>query len=520
MKRTSRVAIGMGLVLTLILAACGGSSDDSADPVDTTTPPEVVTGGTATVVQPADAATLDPTTLVNAPSTAALLGNALYDALYTISPEGDFQPRIATDFSSDDGITWTMTLRDDVTFSDGTPFDAAAVKAQWEELQTNVRASARSYFEAIASMEVIDATTFRVVLTSPNHYFDNVATTLTAVWIPSPTAKAAEGDNFGNEPVGAGPFVLKSRTPGAETVLERNPTYWQEGLPKLDTLVVQAVREPQQQADAVFTGAAQAGVNMSDAAAVSAMDEDGYTVLGVDQIGGVPWLFNSQHAPFDDIRARKAVYLALDMEALDDTVTGGVTEVPTHFFPESSPFHNPDLAFPEPDPEEAQRLFDELAAEGNTVSFTITTPGGITTEKATAVQTQLAAFENVQVETRVVDASNYGLTLFTGDFDLAPYGVGGIDPEPQVESLRSDWSVPIASLGSAVIDQAVADGREATSLEDRKAAYDRFAAELNEIYKFKWMNRDRGWAVQGPDVSGMVLYGMGSPLVDSFGRIG
>jgi peptide/nickel transport system substrate-binding protein len=68
------------------------------------------------------------------------------------------------------------------------------------------------------------------------------------------------------------------------------------------------------------------------------------------------------------------VYLALGMEALNESFTSGASEVPTSCFPGGSPFHNPDVSFPEPDREEAQRLLDELAAEGDPVSFTIAVP--------------------------------------------------------------------------------------------------------------------------------------------------
>jgi peptide/nickel transport system substrate-binding protein len=513
-----RIGLVAAVVLALLAAAC---SSDGGDATSDTEPRqvEVATGGTATMVQPVDPATLDPTTVTNGPTSGSQIVSAIYDALFTVADDGTFEPRIATDFASDDGITWTMTLRDDVMFSDGTPLDADAVMAQWDLLKNTVRASVWSYFQKIDSMRVVDPTTFEVTLVEENRQFYRTPLINQATWIPSPTARAAAGEDFGNQPVGAGPFMLQSRTQGSETTLVRNPDYWQEGLPKLDTLVIRTINDPQQLADTILTGAAQGGTGVPDVAAQQTADA-GLERVGVNTFGGGCFLFNDKQAPFDDIRARQAVYLAVDMEELNQTVSDGASETPLTLFPEGSPFYDPDQAFPEPDPDEAQRLFDELAAEGTPVQFSILTPGGDAQTRSTALQTQLAAYENVTAELNVVDGATYGPTLFAGDFQLGLFGLTGDDPEPQIASMSSDWPIPIASMGSPEIDQDIRDGQTATDLEGRKEAYDSLAATLNDIFKIKFMSRSRGWFVMDDTVSGVELYGQGTPLWENFGLVG
>jgi peptide/nickel transport system substrate-binding protein len=520
MSRRTKVLGSLLLVLALLMGACG-SDDDSGDggSDDTAAAEEVVSGGSATVVQPVDAATLDPTTPTNSPLVGSTVPSAVFDTLYLIDDDGGIIPRIATDFSSDDGITWTMTLRDGVTFSDGTPFDAEAVRAQWERIKENIRGTTYAYMQRIASMTAVDPTTFEVVLTSENRQFYRTTLITSLQWIPSPTAYAEKGENFANDPVGAGPFVVTSRTQGSETVLEKNPTYWQDGLPKLDTLVVRTINDPQQAGDTVFTGGAQAAVGQTDQIAQQAED-DGLTAMGVNMIGGGNWLYTDKRPPFDDIRARQAVYYALDMEALNETITGGAAETPKTLFPEASPFYNPDIEFPQPDPEEAQRLFDELASEGKPVSFVILTPQGDNDTRARAMQTQLASFENVEVQIDAVDGSTYGTRLYTGDFDLALYGLAGPDPEPQVAVFTTGWANPIAIMNDPDIDAAVRAGETATSVEDRKAAYDDLNVALNDLFRITWMTRTKAWAIEAQDVGGLELYGMGTPLFENFGRVG
>ena len=391
--------------------------------------------------------------------------------------------------------------------------------AQWERVAGNVRASASNYMRDITSMTAVDATTFVVELGEVNNQFHRLVPWSGLGWIPSPTAVAAEGESFGERPVGAGPFVLRSRTPGSETVLERNPGYWQEGLPLLDTLTVATIGDPEQAYDTLTTGGAQASLSMPDRYGRMAEDE-GLTVLSTEQVGGLGWLMSASRAPFDDPRARRAITLAADMDELNETVAQGAAVVPDSLFPEGTPFHDPDTTFPEPDAAEAQRLLDELADEGSAVRFTITATPGDTQVKAKALQTQLARFDNLEVAVEQVDASTYGLTLFSGDFDMAVYAFGGEDPEPAMSSMRTTHPIPIASMGSEEVDRAVRAGREAPDEAGRAAAYDDLARAVIDADRMLWMSVSRSWTAEGPDVAGLVLYGQGTPLFEGFGRSG
>ena len=522
MVRRWRLVAVVLAVFTLLAAACGGSSGSSGGDDDGTPSTAVATtGGTATIVQPVDAQSLDPNAVINSPSQGSTPISAIYDALYTIDQDtGDFQPRIATSFSSDDGLTWTMKLRDGVMFSDGTPFTADAVLQEWTRTKANPRSSGFSplnYF--VETMTASDATTFVVTLKTPHRYFSEFAPWSSLVWIPSPTAVAKEGENYANAPVGAGPFVLKSRTKGAETVLEKNPTYWQAGLPKLDTLVIKTVPDPQQASDTLTTGGADASVNVPDQYSVQAKDA-GYSLVDTNQIGGVNWLFGTDRAPFDDVRARKAVYLALDMDQLNEQVTAGAATVPTGLFPEGTPYYDEATSFPASDPVEAQKLLDELAGEGKPVSFTIIDAGGDSHNKAVGIQTQLAAFKNLEVKVDQLDGATYGTTLYGGNFDLAVYGVGGQTPDPVMQSLNTGWAIPIASMDSADVDAILKQEREAPTVEDRKAALGELAQSINELFRFKWMNVNHAWAAMSPDVAGIVNYSQGTSLLENFGRVG
>src|SRR5690606_10667416 len=129
LRKPVRAIAAITLAVAMFATACGGSSGDDAtdEGGGPATDAVATTGGSSTVIQPVDATSLDPTTIINSPSQGSAPLSAIYDGLYTVDRETDaIEPRLATDFSSSDGITWTLTLRPDVTFSDGTAFDATA----------------------------------------------------------------------------------------------------------------------------------------------------------------------------------------------------------------------------------------------------------------------------------------------------------------------------------------------------------------------------------------------------------
>ena len=364
-------------------------------------------------------------------------------------------------------------------------------------------------------MSVVDPLTLQVKLSTVDHQFNQMVPWSNMEWIPSPTAVASEGANFGQKPVGAGPFLLKSRIPNVDEVLVRNPTYWEQGYPKLDTLTIKIIADGTQAQNAFDTGQANATLEYSTQTA----EQKGYRVSVLNLMGGTNWLFGTKGAPFNDIRAREAVYDAIDMNELNQDVFQGQSTIATSLFPKGTAFYNPNISFPPTDKAKAQSLFNELAAEGKPVKFTIIgTPGN--QSWMVELQTQLRAFKNVDVSVKALDGATYGINLYTGDFQMAVYGVTGLDPEPEVEGFRSNWPLPIASMGSAKIDADLNQGIQATTQAGRQTAYNALQQDLNAQYRFVWQNSGAFNAVEKKNVAGLQLYGQGSVLLDGFGYVG
>jgi peptide/nickel transport system substrate-binding protein len=503
---------GLLVVLAAVaLITFGSSNSASAASI------KVKEGGSASIISFSDAPSLDPTTVINADTQGSTVMDAIYGVLFTTNAEGTVQPGLATSFSSLDGLTWTLKLRPGVKFSDGTPFDATAVMDQWTRIAGNIEAggtwAALKYFGA--SMSVVNPLTLQVVLTTVDRQFQQLVVWSQLEWIPSPTAVASEGANFSQKPVGAGPFLLKSRIPNVDEVLVRNPTYWEQGYPKLNTLTIKIIADQTQAQNAFDTSEAQATVYYDEQTA----KQKGYRTSLLSQIGADCWLFGTKAAPFNDIQAREAVYDAINMNTLNQDVFQGKETIETSLFPKGMPFYNPKISFPKPNKAKAQKLFNELAAEGKPVKFTIIgTTGNLSWMED--LQTQLDAFKNVDVSVKALDPATYGISLYTGAFQLAVYGVGGLDPEPAVESFRSNWPLPIASMDDPKIDADLTAGIEATTQAGRKAAYNALQLEMNAQYRILWMFDQDINVVYQKNVAGVKLYGQGSALVDGFGYVG
>jgi peptide/nickel transport system substrate-binding protein len=252
--RWNRVRLAAAAAVVVALAAgCSTSSGSSASGSSASagTPKK---GGTLTIIYQNEVTSLDPTATTTASAAGALPYYAIYDALFTLGAgTGAVTPKIGLSLTPNSSQTvWTLTLRPGVKFSDGTPYDAAAVEFNWtrDKAPTSAIASAAAI---IKSMKVVSPTTLQVTLAAPDSSFDRtVAQQL--LFIASPTAVKKEGASFGTHPVGAGPFTLTSWVRNSQKTFTPNPGYYQRGLPYLSKLVIDVIPDQNQGATALKTG--------------------------------------------------------------------------------------------------------------------------------------------------------------------------------------------------------------------------------------------------------------------------
>ncbi|WTW99005.1 ABC transporter substrate-binding protein [Streptomycetaceae bacterium NBC_01309] len=519
--RRGLTAVAAAVVLALAAAGCGGGSDD-ADAGSSTAP--VRQGGKITIPLPVESRGLDPFV---ASYTATADGSrmaALYDFLLTLDPKtGEIRPRIAESLEPDaTGKTWTLRLRPGVAFSDGTPYDAAAVKANWDAHADPATKSLRRGLVTGVTTEVTGPLELRATLATPNLSFDRtVAYGLS--FIASPTAFRADPAGFGAKPVGAGPFKLKEWVRGDHQTMVRNPTYWQQGLPHLDEVTFKTVADNQQILNAISTGQADLTVTSDGQAAAQAADKKlKADTMQVD--GGQFLLFNLKRAPFDDPRARRAVSLAMDAGALTKTLFNGEVKAAKGMFRENSALIDPSVPQqPSYDQVEAQRLFDELASEGKPVNFTFLTQQHATARKtAEYMQSRINQYNNAHMEIEALEVGAYITKgLVSRDFQAQNYGMWQADPDPAFDTLlRSTSASNYGGYANPAVDRALDAARAATTPEARKQAYTDLVRETGkDLPLWVWQEATTS-TVYRTNITGVTLVSEGQLVMDQIALTG
>ena len=397
-----RLAAAAAAVVALAAACCSASSGSSASGSSSASAGTPQKGGTLTIIYQNEVTSLDPTATTTASGAGALPYYAIYDALFTLSAgTGAVTPKIGLSLTPNSSQTvWTLTLRPGVKFSDGTPYDAAAVEFNWarDKAPTSAVVSAASM---IKSMTVVSPTTLQVTLVAPDSSFNRtVAQQL--LFIASPAAIKKEGASFGTHPVGAGPFILNSWVRNSQKSFTANPGYYQPGLPYLSKLAIDIIPDSSQGITALKTGQGNY-MYTQDSSVISQLKSAGMLATTTTTPGSPNFAFNNKKAPFNDPSIRKAVVEAINVDQMAK-VTGTFVPV-TQPFPAGSPY-NYGMSWPAYNQANAQQLFNAYAAaHGGPVTFTLQAfQDPATVKEADFVQAALGQYKNVKVNVTTVAA--------------------------------------------------------------------------------------------------------------------
>ena len=352
--------------------------------------------------------TLDPHK-TGAAIASTILGNA-GDSLIAQDYDGNYVPALATEWTiSEDGLTWTFELRQDVTFHDGTPLDAAAVKFSFDRILDPATKSitAAGLLGPMASTAAPAPYTFAFTLSEPfSPLLDNL--TGSTLSIVSPTAVQAMGEEFGRKPVLSGPWMVDEWRTGDRIILKRNPDYrWappflhQGGPAHIETLTFQSIMEEASRIAAFEAGEIhQATLPSTDVERISSGGES--WVINYLRKGVVFLEFNVTKAPFDDVRVRQAFNHAINKRDVLDTAIEGLGQIAHGFLPPTIVGYWPEIEqyAPAYDPERAKALLAEagwvpngegvLEKDGQPFAFTaLNLPTDAWNRGAQVVQSQL-----------------------------------------------------------------------------------------------------------------------------------
>jgi peptide/nickel transport system substrate-binding protein len=497
----ARRLLAMLLVLvSLIAAACGGGDDDedagepAGEESDQSEQGDPVTGGKIVVGLEAETSSWQPGS-GNFANPGVAVAYAIYDPLVRLTPDGEVHPYLAETIESNADFTeWTVKLRPDVTFHDGTPLNSEAMKTIFDTYLKKPGANTAGTLTDV-QMVIVDDLTFTYQLPRANSGFaDNLG--LAIGWPFSPTAAAANGENSGSMPVGTGPFVFDSWERDSRLIVKKNPNYWQDGLPYLDEIEFRPIPDEDTRLSSLESGDIDVLQTLRQSYGVRARELEGvdnYEALG--NTTGIN-LFNTSKPPLDDIRVREALVVASD-QAQAIEIQGGTGVVPesTQIFSEDDPYYSEAVAeaWPDYDPEAAQELIDEYIndpsrsdgkAPGEPVGFRYDClPEQSLVDLASLYQTFWQEI-GIEVELRQVEQATHVQEALSGDFQAKCFRAG-IDRDPY-PTLRDAFTQPSAlnftRFTDPSIDSALAELAASGDVDERRELVEQVSMTVNENF--------------------------------------
>ncbi|GAA1942917.1 ABC transporter substrate-binding protein [Microbacterium aquimaris] len=492
MFQRARLTAALSLLVAggLVLASCSTGGGESAEPQD---------GGTLVYASgDAEPTCLDPHVGGNYPQ--ALVSTQYLEPLVGRDTSGQIQPWLAAEWSvSDDGLTWEFVLQSDLTFTDGTAFDAEAVKANIEHLKDPDTASSTGYLavEKVAEVEAVDDDVVRFHLSEPDSaLLESLSQQWTAMQSPAGMARGQEENCLA--PIGTGPFIVEEWVVQDHISFVRNEDYRtpaphaeHDGSAYLEAIEWRFIPDAATRQAALTSGEVHVIDNPQPDAIVAAEASDDLGHIDAPRPGSVNRLeLNAGHAPFDDPRVREAFIRAADPEpGIEALYLGTVTR-------SSSPLASTEItAVSEPDlfvtdVAAARDLLDDAGwverdddgvrtkdGQRLTVRFPVSTNQSVAAEQSLFEQIQAnAAAVGFEVVLDPTDLSTWYGTLAADEYEVVSAPYTKVGPDVLRILYHSDGIVPApsgyfanhAQIADAELD-AILDEAAATIDEQQRA---------------------------------------------------
>jgi peptide/nickel transport system substrate-binding protein len=511
-RRGLTLAVAVIAAASLLATACGSASEDDtgsaeqgASSTDFTIAPEgePTPGGKIIYGIEAETDGFNPT--ANRWAIAGhMVAQAVFDPLAAMDADGAAQPYLAESFTpNDDYTSWTIALREGVTFHDGTPLNADAVVATIEGHRESPLTG--SAVEPISSVTAVDDLTVEITtkipwVALPAGLTGQVGYIVAPVMLDPATSEAAA-----RAPVGTGPFKLVEWVPNQRWVGEKYTDYWQEGLPYLDGVEFRPIPQVNSRQQAFNTGELQM-MHTSDPVTISelrtaAANEELQLVEDRGEGEESMILLNLDNEPLNDIRVRQALAYATDTETYNQVINNGASVVARNLFTPNSPWVV-ETDYPSFDQAKAQELIDDYIADPTTpneVRFTLTTTPTPETQRAVSTLQQQWAQVGITVDLNTVEQAAFISTAITSEFDANLWRQFGA-PDPDVDLVwfysggENGNILNFSNMNDAQIDEALITGRSNPDPEARKQAYGDFQRRMAELIPYIWLSHTQ-WVV-------------------------
>ncbi len=519
-SKKSLLFLVFGLLLSFVLVACASEPDESGNNEsegdgEGTSEEEAVEGGELVIANQSDAVSLDPAGSNDTPSSNVQAN--IYETLVHLDADMQLQPGLATEWEAVEDNVWEFKLRDDVTFHDGSEFNAEVVKANIDRILDPDVASPRFFlYEMVEEVEVVDDYTVRFVTEYPfapfpAHIAHNGGGMVSKDAIDADYEAMENGEEPGTyiseNPVGTGYFKFDSWNPGTEIRLVKNEDYWGEPA-HLDSVVFKVVSEGLTRVAELQTGDSHIvdPLNVNDVEQVEGTD--GVHVAPQESVSLSYIGFNVQKEPFDNPDVRKAINMAIDKSQIIDGIYNGIG------IPAVGPLAPPVFGYDENAPgleynlDEAKQL---LADAGYEDGFSTTIWTNDTQERidaATNVQSQLKEL-NIDVEVEVMEWGTYLDRTAQGDHEMFVLGWSTVTGDADYGLYPLFHSDNVGEPGNRTflenddLDAMLEDARREEDEDTRLQLYSDIQAELTELAPMLYLHHQEYLLGVSDDVQGL-----------------
>jgi peptide/nickel transport system substrate-binding protein len=463
-------------------------------------------GGGITVGLELDIAGFDPLKVGVFDTASFTAAAAIFDTLTTLDDKGEVKPKLALSWThSDDFKTWTFKLRPGVKFHDGTPFNAEAYKANFDRQKDPAnKCRCAFYITSYHDVQAPDELTVVYNLNDPSVNLPAVLTIQsTNNVVQSPTAWKTKGDDYNRNPVGTGPYILKSWTAGDRLVLEKNPDYWDKGRPYLDRIVLKPLPDAQSRFASLQSG--EADIVWDDEADADniqkARNDPKMKVQTYAGSGASVYAFNTKVAPFDDVRVRQALVMAIDRKKMSQAFTNGLSRPATNPYGEGSWVKCADDGALPNDIEKARALIKDYGKPVDFKMIVTATPRGRTVGQ---ILQQFWKQVGANMEIEQVDQATIVPRAFMRQFQLTPWRIVDLaDPDPQMyANFHTGSPVALANYSNPELDHLLEHARVTADTAARIEDYCAVSRLINKEAIWFWTFQNTYYAISSARLKG------------------
>ena len=447
-------------------------------------------GGTFISAKTTEAPSLD--TILEQAASRQRIDVLFYNRLVEWGADGKIEPVLAESWTTtSDGRTWTFKLRRGVKFHHGRELVADDVKFTYDRvMDANIGSGGRGYFLAVDAIEAPDKYTVRIHTKQPTA---SLLAALAGNWSAIvPRDEYEKRGDLRRTAIGTGPFILQEWVPQSYLKARKNPDYWDKGKPYVDAVEIKIIPDEANVIAQLRTGNIHHALLEDNKNYLLVKEDKRLTALRGARLGFDCLIMNLGHKPFDDVRVRQAISLAIDRNEILQVAASGLGQVTGPLTPAMKPWALPVEAFKEwytPNPERAKKLLAEAGFPNGfktTLKVIPTFPTMVAGSQVIAAQ-----LKRIGVDVQIIQ-EEYGVWIKNiikpnFNFDMTMNLTNG-EPDPdsllyrRVSSIEKQWT----NGGDPEVDALLDQGRISLDQAKRKEIYDRAQRLLVEKALMIW----------------------------------